>query len=327
MANYSVNQVRQFYVATALNQSSHAPNLTTNGNIGVNSVGEGKDKQVYFLLKNLKTGEVIKSDFINVANIDRVTPIKAADMAYKLKKVEVTLDDDPVVGEDYVLGINFKNFFSSGDDSQYYKNAAVHVTSAIATKSDFYKAVVNALNLAFSREDGATATSNPYLSFSVDNNSTATKIIIEEKEQDWALGTKKQRRIMFDVIPGTIWTGGDDVAWGTVTDVTSSNTNVVGNGKQMANLEWFCMGERGDQYRMMGYPNYIPTEYSIDPSKEYSVIEIHFAFTDTGVSSYRTEKELTIAVPDGASGHVYDVINDIIDEIEYHTGLTIAGLS
>ena len=77
----------------------------------------------------------------------------------------------------------------------------------------------------------------------------------------------------------------------------------------------------------MGYPNYIPSKYYVDPTKEYSVLEFHYAFTDSGVNSYRSEKELTIAVPNGAAGHVYDVINDIIDEVEHHSGLTIAGLS
>ena len=335
---FSVNQSRHIYVAEKLGTTAnHVTTLSTNGDIAVKSVGAGKDKQIYFLLKNLQTGEITKSDFISVDNITRIEPQKASNMATKMRKVEITLDSNlnggaPIVGQDYVLGINFKNFFSSGDASQYYKDAAVHVTSSM-TASAFYKAMVNALNLAFSREDGATATSNPYLSFSWKPNATtatqADAIVIEEKEQDWILGTKRQRRILFDVFPGTVYTGGGDVVWGTQTEITSSLTT-VGNGKNIADLEWFCMGERGDQYRYMGYPNYIPTPYSVDASKAYDVLEIHYAFTDSGVNSYRTEKEITIAVPfvaSGANDNAKHPINLIIDEIEYHTGLTIAGLS
>jgi len=330
MAVFSTNQNRQLYVAEALGVSTHKPNVTPASavkTIGVNSLGEGNEKELYFVYRGADT--VIKSDRIQLKNLDYVKPVKASDMDTKMKKVELTLDSTinsgaPVSGQDYVLRINLRQFYGMSDEDQYFKDAAVHATASM-TASDFYKAMLNALNLAFSREVGATKDSNPYLAFSVDNNSTATKLIIEEKPQDWTLGTQAQERVYFDVVPTTIYTGGDDVIWGTVTEV--SPTTTVGNGKKVADLEWFCMGGRGDQYRYQGWPNYIPTTYLVDPTKDYSLLELHFAFTDTGVNSYRSEKDITIAVPNGAAGHVYDVINAIIDEIEYHTGLTIAGLS
>ena len=353
MANYSVNQNRQFYLATSLSEDTHVSTVTEASSakaIGVNGITENSVKQfMYFVYKGADT--VLRSDMIPVANISSIRLIKGADMATKMRKVSVKLNASinsgaPVAGQDYVLGINFKNFFSSGDASQYYKDASVHASSSVNTASLFYKAMVHALNMAFSREDGATATSNPYLRFAIgystsseseegDGNwagATATKIIIEEKPQAWALGTKKARRIMFDILPSTIYTGGEDVIWAAqeatgyyYKEETPSTT--VKNGQKIADLEWFCMGERGDQYRNVGWPNVIPTTYFADPTASYSTIEIHYAFTDSGVNSYRSEKEITIAVPDGSVGHVYDVINDIKDEIATHTGLTIADLS
>jgi hypothetical protein len=252
-----------------------------------------------------------------------------------MKKIEITLDPTinsgaPVSGQDYVLSINFKNFFSSGDASQYFKDAAVHATANM-TASDFYKAMLKSLNAAFSREPGATKESNPYLKFSVDDTTTATKLIIEEKPQEWALGTKKVRRIMFDVFPSTVYTGGDDLVWGVVTDATPAKadavvgTNAIGNGQQIADLEWFCMGERGDQYRMNGWPNVIPTQYMVDPTKQYHVLEIHYAFTDTGVNSYRTEKEITVVAEASADGKT--ALNRLIGAINTATGLQIATLA
>ena len=251
-------------------------------------------------------------------------------MTTKMRKVEVSLNSSvnsgaPVVGQEYILGINFKNFFSSGDASQYYKDAAVHVTSAMTTAKALFDAMKAALDLAFSREDGATATSNPYLAFSVTGTGANAKLVIEEKEQDWILGTKKQRRILFDVFPSTVYVGGGDTVWGTVADVTP--TTELNNGKKIADLEWFCAGERGDQFRGMGYPNVIHTEYLVDPTKEYSVIEIHFAFTDSGVNSYRTEKELTIAVPNGSTAAAkYTAINSIITAINTAAGTNVGTL-
>ena len=158
---------------------------------------------------------------------------------------------------------------------------------------------------------------------------TATGVIVEEIAQPWTLGLRSQDTIDFDIYGNSVNIGNNvEIYWmGEVTDLTSNNTNYVGNGKKIADMEHFFMGERGDQYRMMGYPNYVPTEYMADASKEYNTINIHYFFQGEGISIQKSEKDICIAVPCGASGHVYDVINNIIDDIEAASGLTIAGLS
>lgn len=332
MANSSVNQVHHLYVVSGYN-ATVAANSAVGTIGGVKTVDDLRGKEVMFQYKGVES--VLPSDFIQIHNIGYAKAIPASDMVTVMKKVEVTLDSNvnggaPVSGQDYMLSINFKNFFSSGDASQYFKDAGVHATASMSA-SDFYKAMLKSLNAAFSREPGATKESNPYLKFSVDDTTTATKLIIEEKPQEWALGTKKARRIMFDVVPTTIYTGGDDVVWGTVTDATPAKsaavvgTNAVGNGQQIADLEWFCMGERGDQYRNVGWPHVIPTKYLVDPTQQYHVFELHYAFTDTGVNSYRTEKEITIVAPATSAGKT--ALNGFIDALEAATGLTIAGIA
>jgi hypothetical protein len=295
----------------------------------VQTVEDIRGKEMFFNYKGVES--VLTSDFIQIHNIGYAKAIKAADMVTVMKKVKVALKSDVasgnvVSGQDYVLSINFKNFFSSGDASQYFKDAVVHgVTGMTATQ--FYAKMADSLNAAFSREPGATKTTNPYVKFTSDANG----LYIEEKPQEWQLGTKKARRIMFDVFCSTIYTGGEDLIWGEVTDVTPAKanavvgTNAIGNGQQIADLEWFCMGERGDQYRGKGWPNVIPTKYLVDPTQQYHVFELHYAFTDTGVNSYRTEKEITIVAPATADGKA--ALNDFIDAFETATGLTIAGIA
>ena len=328
MANFSVNQVHQLYVISGYNATVNAASAV--GTIGaIKSIDDLRGKEVMFSYKGVES--VLPSDFIQIQNIGYAKAIPASEMITVMKKVEVTLDSNvnsgaPIGGQDYVLSINFKNFFSSGDASQYFKDAAVHATSNM-TASDFYKAMLKSLNAAFSREPGATKDSNPYLKFSVDNTTTATKLIIEEKPQEWILGTKKARRIMFDVFPSTVYVGGDDLVWGVATDATPAKasavvgTNAVGNGQQIADLEWFCMGERGDQYRGIGWPNVIPTKYLVDSTQQYHVLELHYAFTDTGVNSYRTEKEITIVAPATADGKT--ALNGFIGALNTATGLEI----
>ena len=326
MAVFNTYQNRQLYVATAYKAT--VAETDTAGTLGAfKQIDNGVEKEMYFKYKGADT--VLRSDLIQLKNLNYVKAVKASDMATKMKKVELTLDSTinsgaPVSGQDYILRIAFRQFYGAGDATQYFKDAAVHATANMSA-SNFYKAMVDALNKAFSREVGATINSNPYLTFSVDNTTTATKIIIEEKPQPWSLGTQAQERVYFDVVPTTIYTGGDDVIWGTATEVASTTT--VPNGKKIADLEWFCAGERGDQYRQINWPNDIPTQYLVDATKEYSLIELHYAFTDTGVNSYRSEKDITIAVPNGTGDAKYTTINSIIGALETATGLTIADLS
>lgn len=377
---FSVNQVRQFYVATSYNDTvTDASTVGTLGNVRVipktsnPDVELTPDKELYFLYKGADT--VMKSDRIQLKNLNYIKLITPQQMRQPLKVVEVTLaadalsDSKPIVGQDYVLRINFRQFYGMSDQDQYIKDAAVHVTTGM-TASQFYIAMMKSLNRAFSREVGATKTSNPYLKFEVydtynpgtgarnearnestiDEHTTATKLIITEKIQPWTRGLQAQERVFFDVFPTTIWINSSDVVasnsvtvvyedkhdviWGTATDVTPSamikdTDNVtpsptygqiipnpalsagtfIGNGTTLADMEWFYMGERADQYRMAGWPNYIPTTYMVDPTQEYYVIEIHYGFTDTGVNSYRSEKDITIVCTNSTyAGNIYNKI-------------------
>ncbi len=330
MAVFSTNQNRHLFVVNdvltiAADATSAAVATALDGasvgNIAVRCTSNGVEKELHFLYKGVNG--VLKSDKIQVKNISYAKAIAAADMKVPLKKIEVELAANPVAGQDYVLRINFKNFFGMSDEHQYFKDAAVRATTGM-TKAQFMTAMVKALNLSFSREVGATTTSNPYLTFTASGD----KLVIEEKEQEWTLGTQKLERVNFEVQPTTIFDGVSDVIWAKqnattgyyYTDVTSANTNKIGNGKMIADLEWFCMGERGDQFRYMGYPNYIPTQYMVNPATEYNVLEIHHAFTDTGVNSYKSEKDITIVATTPAT------INSIVSAINTATGLSIATL-
>ena len=331
------NQNRHLYVASAYNATVNDSSAV--GTIGrVKTIGEGIDKDLFFSYKGADSA--IHSDRINLHNLNYAKAFKASDMVIPLKKIKVALDStvnsgNPVTGQDYVLGINFLEWIGPSETYQYVKDAAVHATAAMtADKKLFYKAMVAELNAAFSREVGATKDSNPYLTFSAGTAGSEDGIYITEKEQEWARGTESFQRVKFDVYTTTIYTGGEDLVWGTITDQTPAKasavvgTTGVGNGKMIADLEWFCAGERGDQYRNMGWPNVIDTTYLVDPTKQYNVLEFHFAFRDEGVNSYRSEKEITVVFPlsdtsGGGGATVYDDINDFIGAINTAVGTTL----
>ena len=323
MSVFSTKQNRQFYVATEV--ADTVSEASKAGAIQLKSLDNGVDKELYFIVKGADT--VLKSDRIQVRNLSYVKAVAAAEMVTPLKSVLVSLSADvnsgkPVIGQDYILRINFRQFYGMSDQDQYFKDVAVHATKEMnATPSKFYEALVKALNFGFSRELGATKDSNPYLKF----EATTEGVLITEKEQPWTLGTQTQEPVYFDIVPTTVYVDGADEIWGTVTDKTPTKATAVvgstgvGNGKKIADLEWFCMGERGDQYRQIGWPNNIDTKYLVDPTKEYNVLEVHYAFTDEGVSSYRSEKDITV-VSESA-----DVINALVKAINTATGLSIKG--
>ncbi len=301
--NITTLQNRQMYVAN----NGYVSQSTDAGTIS--KVAKTPENELYFIFQG--ADGPLKSDYIQLKNLDTVKKVSATDMITPLKQVKITLDSDVnggdvIIGEDYELKIHLPGFYLDSAIDDYYKFGIVHATAAMAAdKKEFYKAMVKSLNYNFSREVGATADTNPYLTFSAGSSGSEDGIYITAKEPVWTLGTEQQRMIDFEALPQTVYTDGDDVIWGAVSDVANTGTvgtDAYGNGKKIADLEYFCMGERGDQYRNMGWPNVIETKYLVDPTKQYDVLELHFAFTDSGVNSYRSEKDITIVAPYDPTG-------------------------
>ena len=318
---FTTNQVRHLYVGKSVKDDK--AELKDAGDIKVKVLPNELKKTVVFEVMGAEN--VLKSDFIPVDSITYAKASKAADLATPMKKVLVTLDASvngglPIAGQDYILRINLRQFYGMSDQDQYFKDAAVHAKKNMSAV-DFYAEMVTALNQSFSREIGATIKSNPYLAFS----SSASGIVIEEKPQDWHLGVGAQERVYFDVVPTTVYDGTDDLIWGDVAEQAA--TTKVGNGKKIADLEYFLLGERGDQYRKIGWPNDIETKGVVDVTgnTNYDVLDIHYSFSDTGVNSYKTEKDITIVVP-SAGDEDWTVMNNLIDKFNAATGLSVAKL-
>lgn len=155
---------------------------------------------------------------------------------------------------------------------------------------------------------------------------TTTGIIFEEYPQIWKLGTFEQVPVNFTLQPTTIVASGDERIWGTIT--AQSATSYIKNGKNIADLEYFLMGERGDQYRYIGFPNIIKTTYLVDSDKAYNLIDITYFYEGTNESVQKAQKTITLAVPKvGDTNSVSNVLaNSIVTAINTATGLSIATL-
>ena len=304
MAAFSVHQVRQLYVANAYKENLAA--LNNAGDITVVKTNEGDAMYFQYMGALL---DKMRSDLIKVDNITNLTATKAEDIATKLKGYTLTLDPavnggQPVAGQDYILRLAFREFIGMSEADQYFKYGMVHVFSGLSA-SDFYKEM--ALSLAKNISKDTTTLVDIYLydgstSTKVETNTkkssligTYTAIRFVEAVQPWNLGTMPQAVIPFEVQPVNVTVDGDQRIWGKVESYDPQVS--LPEGQLIADLEYFCMGERGDQYRNMGWPNVIPTKYLVDPSKKYDVLNIHYFYKGDGISVQKSEKDIQIVVP------------------------------
>lgn len=348
--NYSVNQVRQLYVAKALKTT---PVLASDAAGSIAVKNDTAKNHLYFEYKG--ADNLMRSDLIDIKNILYAKATDADDMAHKLKAVTVTLDSEvnagaPVAGQDYILRIVFKQYVGMSDEDQYFKYGMVHAYAGMDA-DEFYKVLALSIAKNFSREvvplikvevhsagttskggfdsagymvvtpttkdNGKSDTTNPY--YAADTLVTdIDSIRITEVEQPWRLGVMAQTPVYFTVQPVAVMVNSDERIWATVTEGTNGT---IGNGKEIADLEYFCMGERGDMYRGIGFPNNIVTTYLVDPTKTYYTFDIHYAYVGNNESVQKSEKDITIVCSDKTE------FNKIVTAFNTATGLTISTIS
>lgn len=342
---FTSNQVNHVLVATALKTSNGK--VVKSDAVGTISVQKDAEGNMYFMHRG--KGGLTRSDLLtNIIDV-RYTP--APKMSRKMNAVYVTLNSDALdsnskafAGQDYLLRLEFQNPIGMSPDHKYWKFGIVHATSNM-TASAFYLAMAKSLAVNMSRDavklvkisvtygsNHASATEITAASNIADSstfNQTYTGIKIEEVAQEWQLGIKQNKPITFVIMESTISNGTNEVYWADV--VYSNGKKITGglevsesiqstylpsgdtvvNSKLAAEFEYFAMGERADLYRGMGWPDYIPTEYIVDPTNAYGydMINIHYAYVGSNHAVQMSEKDLTILVPRASTD------NDSSDEL------------
>ena len=329
----SDNQFRNLYVMKAYKASESTISVVGDATLKVDTV----KNLMYLVYKD--TEDTLTSDVINIKNLLYVKSNKATDMARKLHSQSVTINADPVSGQDYVLNIEVRNFVALGDDSTHIKFGAVHAVKNM-TKSDFYKAMaVNLaknlsrepspiLNVSLTKHDTTDSGTNTKVAVLVNgkiqnlatlkSTESYTNIIIDEVEQPWRRGVAQVEPVNFNTTCGTILMDGDDVIWGTVKKEDGSTVN---NGKQIADMEWFYHGTRGDIYREATYPDNFDFKPLVDETKAYHTLDIHFAYVGPGVEVAKSERTITVVCADTTQ------MNSLITAIKTATGVDAGAVS
>ena len=268
--NFRTNQVLQFYV---------------NNDKNVVKPVNKTDKNGTFWFENEQNGKVVsRTDIVEKDKVLYATYATAESMRVPLKAYRVAPPTEIIAGQDYVVKVEFTNYQGMGDMDMTVKVGAAHATANTDAKKLMEE-------IAWTLEKNLKSEYAPLVTVTVDDSNN---LVIEEVLQDeWILGVTPNEGVNFRVYVAPIVVDGEEIFdWTTITK--DNGTEVIKNGRKMADLEYFAMGERGDQYRMVGWPNVIRTNYLIDPEKEYDAITIHYAFVDSNEGVQKSERDLMI---------------------------------
>lgn len=329
MATYSVNQVRHLYVVKASKGAD-----AQLGAVGDILPKADTAKSTMYFQYFSPAGVIESSDKIDIKNITYAKSTSSKALVKKLDRYQVALDSTinsgaPVAGQDYLLRLAFRQYVDLSPEDQYWKFGMVHAVSGM-TASGFYKAMALSLARNIAREATPLVTiylvtdDSVYTTVTIDTNpatltDTYTGIQIEQVAQDWILGVMPQDYIPFAVQPTTITFEGDERIWGTVTTVTP--VNFVQNGHDIADLEYFTMGARGDFYRNMGWPNVIHTTYLVDPTQKYDTLDISYYWAGGAEDVQKSPRTITLVTVDDGE---HTTMKALIAAISTVSGLTIA---
>lgn len=329
MSAFSVNQVRQLYVV-----NTAQTNFNSIANPGDITVGSNKSGEIY--LKYIGAlGDTMRSDLMKVSSIKYAKATPASDLAYKIKAYKITLDANvnggvPVPGQDYLLRLAFREYIGVSPADQYFVYGMYHAFTG-ATAMDLYKGIAKSLALNMTKEVNPLvhiymySTANGMQEITAATADTVFAVAdlqeglyISEAGQPWHLGIMAQGVIPFTVQFPKITVDGDQREWGIAENYQMMGVDnkplVLPEGQKIADLEWFAMGERGDQYRLVGWPNVIPTKYMVDPTRDYDIIDIHYYWVGPNEQAQKSEKDIQIAVPVDADGE-HDNTNALITAI------------
>lgn len=267
MTNFSTNQVMQFYALEGVTAEIKPYTLEDATVITFTKDGETR---VSDKIQNVMWGKLTTADALKKAG----------------KKVTITADK-AVVGQDYVVRVSYPEVGGLGIEGWTTKTAVAHAeTDAVEA---IYTDIVANLKVALGT-DGVLTVKNE------------SGIVIEPANvtKFYKRGVRPVVIPDFKIETNLVVVEGEETPWATQTEAAST-TAVVTSGYKVADMEYFAMGERGDEYRMMGYPDTVKTKYLIDVTKPYDVLTIHYAYKGANDQSHKSEKDMIIALPNGAT--------------------------
>lgn len=326
MRNFNTNQARHLYVASAKKDS--IAGVTSNGDLYVGSDASGN---MFFVYKNAD-GNITRSDTIPVAGIEYYNKKDAADLAKPLIAHTIAVDTNVVtladlVGKTVRLTIYVRGFIGTDLNDAIPVNVELVGTSTnTANATAFHKALAIAIAKAMPKKDvpyfrvfsnGSEVTADTAES-SVTGASAG--VVIVATAQKWVRGKMANNpfelTFQFNYQPDN----STDIAWGTATAAASaiSGYTTIPGDYELADLEYFSYGERGDIYRGSEWPNEITPTYLINPAAGtgYSVITIQYAWQGKAENVQKSPRTIQVAAPAAVAASLLTAIEAIVKPLD-----------
>lgn len=285
MTNFSTNQVMQFYVVDSTADIEILPY---------------KDEKA-FKIRFTKLG--VTSD--KIENVEWAKVVPASDLEPKAKIAIITFAGEVVVGQDYAVKVSYPEIGGAGVESWTTKTAVAHAGKG-ATKETVVAELINQLTKVLGVDDVLT----------VEPTEGGFAIFANMANLKYERGIRPIAIPDFNVTVNQIIEDGELTNWVVLDDnqqipVEADSTGIK-SGYKLADMEYFAMGERGDEYRMAAYPNHIVTDYKIVPDENYDVYNIHYSYKGYNTQSHKSEKDLIIAVN---RGNVLTNLEEAIEDL------------
>lgn len=299
------NQVRHMYVGTAdvadlaALKAGSANSLVILGADGA-AVAAGN---AFKLFQKDALGNIISSDTIkpdNVLDVKSVAYTAATPKAVTISALTVD------AGTLYTVNIEIQGHGSLSPEDTYLKQGYYKAASG-----DDQEAIVDgliaSLNRNFSREVGATASTNRSFTFTKTGTGATAALVVTGKLDAADFDGDKKIKVYDDFSVDISCTTYPTVA------VTTPFSAGVGTGYQVVEMEHYLLGERGDFHRSSGYPhNIVGPGLVATAGGSYDLVEISY-FDEGRDEAKKSKKNLTIAMPTAAvpNANVNSVITDL----------------
>lgn len=311
MANISTNQVKQLYVVAPTDTIDVKFTTVGNATTGDSAINVRKDT-AFIEIKDANNNVKAKTDFIYLDNILYNKIVEASNDTLHRKAFHIELNSNvnggaPVAGQDYIITLTYRGFY--GEEATMHKTAEVHVIPGMTT-AQFYGKMAESFFLNSTAPSGQKFFE---LYFLAEGAESATKIETLDDAQDvnapfevvepipyWSLGRFPETLEKMEITTSTILVDTDMVSdwlddYKPYDAVTAELVSAIPNSHKLADLEYFCKGERG-----LSAPLHVSYRDRIDPKLEidsnnatgYDIMTIHYAFIGHNASNQRSERDL-----------------------------------
>lgn len=282
MSVFNTDQARQFYVSNTANCFS------------------AMKADEYFKVDPGSSYSAVASDVIQKSQVEYINITSALNKLVPLrKKYTITVNSDILdsgnvpAGFHYVLKVIFRQYVSQSDEDRLAKVVDVYTKSAM-TPTNFYGALKDALDLALASEEAVNGA--PL----VGRSSSSGGLVLTEVYMPWKRGKMSIATLPFDVFGEDVEIDSIDTEWAEVTPayVSKDSSDTAAGAKKLADMEWFFLGERGDIYRGIGWPNNFEPTYQIDATgtTAYSVVDLTYFYKGNNEDIQHSRKTITVAL-------------------------------